>query len=221
MVSPSFPGVASFASLVASFPVVGFSGSRRVGSAPAALAASFAGGLAARSSFSGSVAVGCAGGVDAAVRGVFPSAVVFRVQRPVGGGAPPAWAFAARSSVLVRSVVAGRGVLVVCPLGACPAEVVPSSSFRGCGSGSWGSVALALGLGCPVLVLLPSCPSGSFPASAAVASRFSCCGGGLGFSIWWAAPVMAAGAESAAVGLQGSLFSRPFGRLLLCVLIVL
>lgn len=49
--------------------------------------------------------------------------------------------------------------VVVClwlfPLGACPSGVAVSSSFRGCGSGSWGSVALALGLGCSVLVVCP------------------------------------------------------------------
>jgi len=52
--------------------------------------------------------------------------------------------------------VSGGGLLVAFPLGACPSGVAVSSSFRGCGSGTWGSVALALGLGGSVLVVSPS-----------------------------------------------------------------
>jgi hypothetical protein len=61
----------------------------------------------------------------------------------------------------------------------------PSASFRGFGSGTWGSVALALGLGVPVLLVLPA---GAFPAPAAVAVRFvfagvAPCGGSLWLSL--------------------------------------
>ncbi|MEM7715753.1 MAG: hypothetical protein AAF349_19630 [Cyanobacteria bacterium P01_A01_bin.68] len=55
------------------------------------------------------------------------------------------------------SVAAGsRGLLVVVPVGACPAGVAPSRSFAGRGSGSWGSLAFALGRGRRVLLWLPS-----------------------------------------------------------------
>lgn len=207
----SFFVAASPASLVSSFPVVGFSGSRKSGARPALAAAGFLRSLRG-SSFSGKVAVGCAAGVDSVVRGAgFPAArlSVFRVASFAGSRPVGAWAFAARSAALVRSVAAARGVLVAFPLGACPTGVAPSSSFRGCGSGSWGSVALALGLGCPVLVFVPGV-SPSFPAPSVVASRFSCVGssvrvGGVVGSWWWAsAPV--SGAYCCSVGVQGSLF---------------
>lgn len=195
--------LASFSSLVSSFPVVGFSGSRRSGSRPAAFAAEFASGLAGCSSFSGSVSVGCATGVDAEVRGAFPSASVFSVAASevsrLGGAA-----FAARSAALVQSVARSCGVLVAFPLGAAAPAVEPSRSFRGCGSGSWGSVALACGLGCPVLVVLPF--GLEFPAGPALASRFSSIGGGSGYTLWWAAPV-APSISPTVLGVQGSLFS--------------
>ncbi len=67
-------------------------------------------------------------------------------------------AFARRSSRCVRSVAAGsRGVLVALPSAPVPPAVVaPSRSFRGGSSGTWGSVALALGRGRRVLLWLPS-----------------------------------------------------------------
>lgn len=194
--------LASFVSLVSSFPVVGFSGSRRTGSRPAGFAAEFASGLASCRSFRGSVSVGCAAGVDAEVRGAFPGASVFSVAaadaKRLGGRA-----FAARSAALVQSVAASCGVLVAFPLGECPVSVEPSRSFRGCGSGSWGSVALACGLGCPVLVVVPFCVE--FPAPPALASRFSALGGGSGYSLWWAAPV-APSVPASGCGVQGALF---------------
>lgn len=207
-----FSVVSSPASLVSSFPVVGFSGSRRSGSRPALAAAGFLRSLRG-SSFSGRLAVGCAAGVDGAVRSAgFPAArlSVFRVSSFGGGVSSPAWAFAARSAALVRSVVSALGVLVAFPLGACPAGVAPSSSFRGCGSGSWGSVALALGLGCPVLVFVPGV-SPSFPAPAVVAARFSCVVpsvrvGGVVGSWWWAAPAVSGASCCGGSGVQGELF---------------
>jgi hypothetical protein len=94
---------------------------------------------------------------------------------------------------LVRWCAARGGLLVAFPLGACPSGVAVSSSFRGCGSGSWGSVALALGLGCSVLVVLPAavCPVGAaFPAPPAVAARFGLVGAApCGGSLWLASPV--------------------------------
>lgn len=195
--------VSSFASLVSSFPVVGFSGSRRAPSFSEVSAAGFCFQLS-RSSFEGRVLVGCASGVDAVVRRSFPSASVFSVSAADAaslGGA----AFAARSARLVQAVAESRGVLVAFPRGACPAGVAPSRSFRGCGSGSWGSVALAVGFGCPALVVVEG--SGSeFPAPAALAARFSCVGSGVGFSVWWAASALPPVAGSGVAGSQGVLF---------------
>jgi hypothetical protein len=126
--------------------VVGFSGSRSV--VPAVLGSVLAG-LSA-----GSVLVGCARGVDGAVRASVPGCRVFRVS---GSGRS---AFAARSVRFVRALAAEGGVLFSFPGRACPAGLVPSADSRACfcglGSGSWASLALALGLGVPCCVWLPA-----------------------------------------------------------------
>ena len=78
-------------------------------------------------------------------------------------------------------------MLDVPPLGACPSAVRPSSSFAGFGSGSWGSVAFAVGLGCSVLVVVPV---GVFPAPPALASCFRFVGvAPCGGSLWLSVPV--------------------------------
>ena len=60
--------------------------------------------------------------------------------------------------------------------------------FGGCGSGTWGSVALAVGLGCSVLVVLPVGVSG-FPAPSGLASHFSRVGvAPCGGSLWLSSP---------------------------------
>lgn len=169
----------TLSSFISSFPSLAFSGSRLSGSSAAASCSAF---LPVVSSFNGLAGVGCASGVDSLVRSAFPSALVFRVQAPLSRAA-----FATRSARLVKWVAASSGLLVVFPVGAAPTRLALSTSFRGYGSGSWGSAAFALGLGVPVLVVLPSsvCPVGSaFPAPPAVASRFSFkgfapCGGSL------------------------------------------
>lgn len=129
---------------------VGFSGSRVF-----CPRQSFLVGLLA--SFLGSsvpVSVGCASGVDASVRFAFPSACVFRASR-FGRGSG---ALVRRSCALVSSLVSS-GALVAFPLGACPSVVrpsaVPSACFCGGGSGTWASVAFAVGSGVPCLVWLP------------------------------------------------------------------
>lgn len=133
--------------------VVGFSGSRSAVGSPALARAVSAVVRSGRS-----VAVGCAPGADAAVRGLVPGALVFRAAlfRPAGGS----WAaaLAARSAALVRCVRSGGpgSALLVWLPGPCPAGLLPSRSssrcFRGLGSGSWASAAFAAGLGLPVLV---------------------------------------------------------------------
>ncbi len=127
--------------------VLGFSGSRSV--VPAALFSS----LSAVPSGC-AVFVGCAGGVDRAVRLRFPSACVFRVSGRGRG------AFAARSALFVRRLSSAGGVLFSFPGRPCPAGLVPSASSSACwcglGSGSWASLSFALGLGVPCCVWLPA-----------------------------------------------------------------
>lgn len=163
--------------LLSSVSSVGFSGSRSP--SPAAMAA-----LAPLLPFVPSagcrVSVGCAAGVDTVVREFFadsPSLLVFRASAPRFARAGAVGALALRSAACVRSVAPGaRGLLVVLPSGACPSGVRPSRSFRGCGSGSWGSAALAAGLGRRVVVWLAS---GVVPPVWAGFSWVSC---GRG---WW------------------------------------
>lgn len=131
--------------LVSSAPAVGFSGSRSV--APGVLS------LVAGAVTAGvPVLVGCAAGVDAAVRGFFPAARVFSAAS-FGSGRG---SFAARSVAVVRAVSAAGGLWACFPCSSCPSGLVPSPvssrAFAGYGSGSWASLAFAVGLGLPCLV---------------------------------------------------------------------
>jgi hypothetical protein len=139
----------SVGSVLAGFRVVGFSGSR---ACPAACGVAQS--VLASVPAVASVLVGCARGVDAVVRGHFLRAQVFSVRQY--RGASFAVALVARSVALVRSVVVGGGVLVAVPSGACPAGCFPSRVWQGSGSGTWGSVALAVGLGGAALVWVGS-----------------------------------------------------------------
>jgi len=162
--------------VLAGFASVGFSGSR---SCAAAVAAGLS--VVALLPSSCSVSVGCAAGLDGAVRAAVPGAVVFRAASRRPG------ALASRSSALVRSVAAAGGLLVVCPAAgqACPAGVRPGAAFSGGGSGSWASAALAVQSGCAVLVWSASLPAWLVSAGFAPAPG------------WWFRP---------GVSSQGSLF---------------
>jgi len=110
------------------------------------------------------VLVGCARGVDAAVREIFPHAEVFAVRSGLWGFTRGS--FAGRSAALVRALRDRGGCLLSFPSSECPTGLSPSSSssrcFGGFGSGSWSSLAFALGLDVPCAVWLPSsvpCPS--------------------------------------------------------------
>lgn len=198
----------ALSSFVCSFPCVGFSGSRLWGSPAVASCRAF---LPSLASFSGLVGVGCASGVDALVRSAFPSsgsgqrpsALVFSVSLFLVGGRVTRAAFAARSARLVHWVAASGSLLVAFPAAVCPAGVAPSVSFRGFGSGTWGSVALALGLGVPVLVVVPAAfasvtSAGSvqvFPAPPAVAVHFVFAGAApCGGSLWLTSAKLSTGA---------------------------
>lgn len=146
---------------LSSTPVVGFSGSR---SSVPAVASSVA------AVVSCPVVVGCAAGVDSFFRGAFPAARVFSVAS-FGSGRG---AFAARSVAFVRALATGGGVLVSFPSAPCPVGLAPSSSssraFCGLGSGSWASLAFAVGSGVRCFVFAPfGVPSGW---------GFVACGGG-------------------------------------------
>ncbi len=152
---------ASVSSVLSSASLVGFSGSR---SSVPAVAGSVA------SLVSCAVVVGCARGVDSFFRGAFPLARVFSVSA-FGSGRG---AFAARSAAFVRALATGGGVLVSFPSSPCPAGLLPSASssraFCGSGSGSWASLAFAVGSGVPCFVFAPfGVPSGW---------GFAACGGG-------------------------------------------
>ena len=103
-----------------------------------------------------SVSCGCVGGLCGLARSSFPAARVFFASS-FGRGRG---AFAARSVALVRSVAASPSPLWVSfPAQSCPPGLVPSSvpgrCFAGFGSGSWASLAFAVGSGVPALVWLP------------------------------------------------------------------
>ncbi|WP_198806949.1 hypothetical protein [Leptolyngbya sp. BL0902] len=142
----------SAAALVAGFPCVGFSGSR----SPAAASLSALSGLVPAVAPGAAVVVGCARGIDHAARVAFPGAQVFFASS-FGSGRG---AFAARSVACVRAVSASGGVWVSFPASPCPAGLRPSGrsavAFSGLGSGTWASLAFALGSGVPCLVFLPS-----------------------------------------------------------------
>ena len=149
-------------SVFSRFRVFGFSGSRS--SVPAGCS------VAAAAVPPGSrVVVGCQRGVDEFFRGLFPLASVFSASS-FGSGRS---SFARRSVAVVGEVGRSGGLWVSFPATVCPSGLSPSSSssrcFRGFGSGSWASLALALGSGVPCLVFLGSLPCppgwGLFPVS--------------------------------------------------------
>ncbi|NRB54229.1 MAG: hypothetical protein HRU41_41660 [Saprospiraceae bacterium] len=131
----------SISTFIGTYPLVGFSGSR----APSDQLSTACSQVLSTIS-STPVAIGCASGIDQLVRQAFPQARVFTAASQHPG------ALAARSAQLVRFTAASGGCLLVFPSGPCPSAIRVSSSFQGHGSGSWGSCALALGIGLPVLL---------------------------------------------------------------------
>jgi hypothetical protein len=152
---------ASVSALLAGAPIVGFSGSRTP--APASIAALR---MAARVvSPAVPIVVGCAAGIDQHVAQLIPRAEVIRassfgIGRAVIGLAPlsPRAQLAARSIAVVQACVGG--VWVSSPATACPPSVQPARSssacFNGSGSGTWASLAYAIGSGIAPLVFLPA-----------------------------------------------------------------
>ena len=128
---------------------VGFCGSRSLSPAYAPLVSAVVRRVAATGA---PVVVGCAAGADQLVRAACPAASVLAVSSGAFGSGRGA--FVARSVALVRQVVAAGGVLVGFVSAACPAGIVPATSWRSGASvsGSWSSLALAAGLGAGVVV---------------------------------------------------------------------
>jgi len=137
-------------SIFSQFSCFGFSGSRQWSGSFAPLTAA-----ADSVPVGGRVLVGCAPGVDAFFRSRFPSAEVFSVRS--GRWGRGRGAFAALSIACVSGVVGGvgGGLWVSFPSSACPAGLFPS------GSGTWASLAFAIGSGLPCLVFLGSIKSPS------------------------------------------------------------
>lgn len=98
------------------------------------------------------ISVGCARGVDEIVRKYFQnsnSLIVFSVASGKFGTGRAA--FARRSSSCVLSI-SEKDLLVAVPSSSAPEGVKVSKSFNGKGSGTWGSIAFALGHGRKVLI---------------------------------------------------------------------
>ena len=104
------------------------------------------------------VSVGCASGIDALLRSSLPSSSLHVFYASSFGSGRSS--FARRSAACVQHVASHSGLWVSFPSSSCPAGLVPSACSRRCfcglGSGSWASLALAVGLGIPCLVWLPS-----------------------------------------------------------------
>lgn len=130
----------SVSRVLASAPVVGFSGSRSV---PCAVSAAAIRAAVASVPAGVPVYVGCASGVDELVRSLCPRARVFSVAEVGFSGRG---AFARRSQLCVESVAEAGGVWVSFPAAACPVGLLPSTSAARC---------FSAGLGVPCLLFLP------------------------------------------------------------------
>ena len=168
----------SLSALLRSAPTVGVSGSR----APSPVAASVCRWAVRHLAPSASVVTGCAAGIDGVARALRPSASVVRVS--AFGSGPGA--LAARSTAVVQAARAGGGpssLWLAFPSGPCPGGLAParqsSACFSGHGSGTWASLALAVGLGVPALVFLPAgvpAPPASGPGAWPLAPVPGCAG---------------------------------------------
>jgi hypothetical protein len=100
------------------------------------------------------ILVGCARGVDAQVRAIYPDAKVYRATDYKAETYPAKLAM--RSSAMVADIHAAGGCLIAVPMKPCPPKVKPCTTWRSsAGSGTWGTIALAAGLGVPTAVWLP------------------------------------------------------------------
>ncbi|MCZ2207321.1 hypothetical protein [Cylindrospermopsis raciborskii] len=104
---------------------------------------------------SAQIYVGCANGIDNLVVKNFPQATVFKASDYRTNIKS---ALALRSTHCVKSVPDQQGLIIAIPAGPCPTDVKPSCSFAGHGSGTWGTIALAIGLQKRVCIFSPHPP---------------------------------------------------------------
>jgi hypothetical protein len=136
---------------IADFDCVGFSGSRH--GAPDRII-----GMAiSKIAPSAIVCVGCAVGVDEQVRRRVDAdrLKVFRASDYPGQSYPHK--LANRSSAMVQHLSESDGCLIAFPMAECPNGVIPCQQWRSAkGSGTWGTIALSVGLGIPTMIWLPT-----------------------------------------------------------------
>ena len=178
MQSHSSTSVNQIISLISGFPCIGFSGSRHSTGPVYNNSLQF---LPLLSNYKGSIGVGCAKGIDGLVRNQFPFATVFKVQPPINRRA-----FAVRSTRLVHWLASSNSLLVAFPSTVCPSAIVPSTSFKGYGSGTWGTIALSIGMGLSVLVFIHNSLGGKLPAPNSMGSYFSILNSSFNGN-WWLA----------------------------------
>jgi len=139
------------------FRSVGFAAWRGSGPAVRARAASLAALAAGRGAalFVPAPAGSAPSVASAVLAAVPPSAVSLFSPSFSGRGALPA-----RAAASLRALAAAPApVLLAWPGRSCPASLSgPSRSWSSCGSGSWSEIALALGLGVPVLLFSAPAP---------------------------------------------------------------
>jgi hypothetical protein len=137
---------------IADFDYVGFSGSRH--GAPHKLIHS----AISKAHEGATICVGCATGVDEQVRlevGDNASLRVFRAAEYPGATYPQK--LANRSAALVKFLHENDGCLFALPMKACPNGLFPCTQWKSAkGSGTWGTIALAVGLGLPTMLWLPN-----------------------------------------------------------------
>lgn len=176
MQSHSSVSVNQIISLVSGFPCIGFSGSRHSTGPVYNSALQF---LPVLSNYKGSIGVGCAKGIDGLVRNQFSFATVIKVQPPINRRA-----FAVRSTKLVHWLASLNSLLVAFPSTVSPSAIVPSTSFKGYGSGTWGTIALSIGMGLPVLLFIHNSLGSNLPVPNSLGSHFTFHSSSFNGS-WW------------------------------------
>lgn len=100
------------------------------------------------------ILVGCARGVDAQVRAIYPDALIYRATDYEAETWPAKLAM--RSAAMVADIRGDGSCLIAIPMKPCPPKVKPCTIWQpSSGSGTWGTIALAAGLGVPTVFHLP------------------------------------------------------------------
>ncbi|NJO85299.1 MAG: hypothetical protein HC818_00040 [Synechococcaceae cyanobacterium RM1_1_27] len=95
--------------------------------------------------------IGDAAGVDSEAWDEAVARADWRIRYAVNPALPGKARFAERSTRLVKALAAAGGTLHAWPNKPCPPELKPGKSWgKASGSGTWGTVALAVGLGVKV-----------------------------------------------------------------------